>query len=213
MACVISRAVRYGAASLLVSALCNLACRDANGTPPVLRPYDAHPHVLRSTFALPADTDPFPSSTYIGRWSARDLQLVVVPRATATQSTALGMFGAVPRGSLEGVLSLVHFNRTRWQGHHVSAVTLQRRSATLTHVTSADHLEPQVEGHAALRLRRAGRADVSLLQRISIVCRLAERNAGATTMATRGCLDRRDHARHRHRRRASALGAVDQLPA
>ncbi len=93
---------------------------------------------------------------------------MLTPRALDGQQPRT-LFGVVPRGTREGVLSMAPGKDGTWQGIYVSAAALQETRASLAHIADDDTLELRLTNGPPVRFRRLGPVNGGLLQSINII--------------------------------------------
>lgn len=103
----------------------------------------------------------------VGRWQTGQSELALVPRADIRGQTVL--FGVVPRGPHEGVLSVSARDAEVWRGVYLPVATLEATEAAVRYNNSDDSLELEVAGTRSLRFRRSGPVDMTALKQISII--------------------------------------------
>jgi hypothetical protein len=125
------------------------------------------PHRLfETTFTDPAETARW--SQFIGRWQSGSTELVLLARSPFGGRPADSLFGAMPHGPREGVLSLSRHEADAWRGSHVDLEMRQRPALMARNPDGTLTLE--LEGLGPLRFRRTAHVNLPLLRSINIIC-------------------------------------------
>lgn len=124
--------------------------------------------MFQTTFADPADPDIGRWSQFIGRWQSGATELVLAARSSFGGRPGNSLFGVVPRGPNEGVLSLSQHEEDAWRGIHLDLDTRHRGAAIKRNADGTLSLE--LDGHGPRRFRRIAQVNLPLLRSINIIC-------------------------------------------
>jgi hypothetical protein len=106
----------------------------------------------------------------VGHWRTDGIELVLVPRLPVAAGEGLPeLYGAIPGGPREGIVSLRRLPNGIWEGLYLQARRLERADATITHVSATDSLELTIGAATPVRLRRVGGVNLELLASIAII--------------------------------------------